>query len=134
MDRKIGNLTFRELVGIALLILLLLSGLLSSWYMEWRNTQIAQELDNSAWLALSGQWQKARDTADAAKEQWEQSWDLWATLSDHTPMEEINSLFGELEIYGAAGERTDFARGCAVLASRLTAMANANKFCWWNVL
>ena len=134
MDRKIGGLTLRELTGIALLVLLLLAGLLSCWYMTREHSRTARELEDCAWLALSGQWQQARKDADTARTRWEKSWQLQAAFSDHRPMEQINSLFSELEIYGAAGERTDFARSCAALSRQLEDLANSHRLSWWNIL
>jgi len=134
MDRKIGALTLRELMGFFLLIVLLLAGLLSSWYGGRQHREVSRQLDSSAWQALSGEWTAAREGAEDARQQWESSRQLWASLADHTPMEEIDALFGELTIYAAAGERTDFAHTCAALSRRMEAMANAQQLSWWNVL
>ena len=134
MDRKIGALTAREVTGMGLLLLLLLGGLLSSWHMGKHHREISRQLEESAWLALSGQLTDAREGAEAARTQWENNWPLRAVLGDHTPMEEIDDLFAELRIYGAAGEKTEFARTCSALASRIEAMGNAHQLSWWNVL
>lgn len=134
MDRKVGAVSVRELTGAALLLLLLLAGLLSSWYMGRQHGELAKTLEDSAWLALSGQWENARKTADDARKTWEKGWNFRAVFGDHTPIEEIEDLFGELTIYGAAGERTEFARVCAALSSRMKAMGDAHQLSWWNVL
>lgn len=134
MDRKIGALTLREATGIVLLLVLLAGGLLSGWYMGRQHEDISKKLEDSAWLALSGQISNARKAADAARAQWEKGRSLRAVLGDHTPMEEIDDLFAELKIYGAAGERTEFARTCSALSSRMAAMGNAYKLSWWNIL
>lgn len=133
MDRKIGTLNIRELTGFFLLTLLLLAGLISSWYMGRQHTAMAGQLEDCAWLALSGQWENARTAADEVKKHWEQNWSLRAALADQTPMEEIDALFAELTIYGAAGERTDFADTCAALASRVDAIGNAHRLSLWNI-
>lgn len=134
MDRKIGKLTLRELTGFVLLALLLTAGLLSAWLLDRQQQEIGKTLEDSLWLALSGQWENARNTADSAREIWEDRWQLWAVFADHSPMEEIDSLFSELTVYGAAGERTDFARTCAILARKMEAMGAAHRLRWWNVL
>ena len=134
MDRKVWGLTLRELMGFALLIVLLLAGLLSSWYMGRHHMEISKNLEDSAWLALSGQWENAKQSADGARAKWEKNWNLRAAFADHTPIEEIGDLFEELTVYSAAGERTEFARICNALASRVEAMGNAHKLSWWNVL
>jgi len=134
MDRKIGTVTARELLGFGLLLLLLLAGLLSSWYMTRQHDQIADILEDSAWMALSGQWGNARNAAETAKETWQRQWKFRAAFGDHSPMEEIDALFAELTIYAAAEEQTDFAHTCAALSRRLEAMGNAHRLSWWNIL
>lgn len=127
-------MTLREFTGLLLLLVLLLTGLGLSWYMDRQHTEIARGLEDSAWYALSGEWDKARKTVDSAREQWEQGWNLWAAFGDHTPMEEIDALFAVLRIHAAAGERTQFAEACAALSQRVEAMGAAHQLSWWNVL
>lgn len=134
MDRKIGGLTVRELIGFLLLILLLLTGLLSSWYIGRQQTALSHTLQDSAWLALSGQWENARKEAEEAAQTWQQHWGLRAALGEHTPLEEIDELFAQLKIYSAAGEKTDFAQTCAALSQRMETIANAHSLHWWNIL
>ena len=134
MDRKAGSLTLRELTAIILLVGLLLAGLLTGWYLGRQHRSIAAELEDCAWLALSGQWENAGKKAEGAKESWEQNWKIRAAFSDHTPMEEVDELFGDLTACIAAGERTEFARVCMALSARVTAMEQAHQLTWWNVL
>lgn len=134
MDRKIGGLTLREWTGFALLLVLLLAGLLSSWYMDRHHRAISRELEQCSWLALSGQWSDAREKAQSAKTAWDRNRDLRAALGDQTPMEEIDDLFGEVTVFAAAGERTEFARCCAALSRRVQAMGDAHRLTWWNVM
>lgn len=134
MDRKNGKLNFRELAGFVLLTALLLTGLLLAWYTGRQNTAVCRLLDDSAWLALSGQWEKARDTASIARERWQTHRNLRAAFLHQAPMEQIDVLFGQLMVYAAAGERTDFAQTCAALARQMEAMASSGQLRWWNVL
>ena len=134
MDRKIGGLTLRELTAVGLLLALLLFGLLSSWFMDRQHRMISRELEESSWMALSGQWSDAREKAQQAATAWEKNRKLRAALADHTPIEEIDALFEELSIYAAAGERTEFARCCAGLSVRIRAVGEAHRLTWWNVL
>ena len=134
MDRKIGALTLRELTGIALLVLLLLGGLLAAWDMSCQHEKISAMLEDSAWLALSGQWENARETAEGAKAEWERRQKIRAALADHTPLEEIDGLFAEMTVFAASEEQTEFARTCAALARRMKALADSHKASWWNIL
>lgn len=134
MDWKIGGLTLRELTGFALLVALLLAGLLSSWVMGRQHSGIARALEDSTWLALSGQWENARNAAQEAKQEWERGRRCQAAIVDQTRLEEIDSLFAELTVYAAAGERTEFARTCAALEQRLEALGDNHRAGWWNIL
>ena len=53
--------------------------------------------------------------------------------ANHTPMEEIDALFAEVEVYAAAREETDFAAGCAALSRKMEAMGQAHGASWWNL-
>lgn len=133
MDRKRG-ITGRELAGPAILALLLLMGVLFAWYLNRQHTVMAEAMEDSSWMALSGQWENAGELAMSVRRDWEKGWRLRAVMTDHSPMEEIDTLFRELTVYEAAGERTDFARTCAVLAEKLRSIASSGGFSWWNVL
>lgn len=134
MDRKIGGLTLRELTGFVLLVVLLLAGLLTAWEMGRQHRQMARLLEDSSWLALSGQWENARETAQEAKRLWQRRRSLRSALADHTPLEEIDGLFAQLAISAAADDRTEFARTGAALARKLEALGEAQRLRWWNIL
>lgn len=134
MDRKIRGITLRELLGVAILALLLVAGLLSAWYLNRQITSMASTVEDSSWLALSGQWENAKELIGASRQDWEKGWRFRAAFADHTYLEEIDGLFRELTVYSAAGERTEFARVCALLAERLEAIASSARLSWWNVL
>ncbi len=53
-----------------------------------------------------------------AREAWGRSRHLGACFADHTPMEEIDALFAEVEVYAAAREETDFAAGAPPFPER----------------
>ena len=133
MDRKRG-INGRELAGPAILVLLLLAGMLAAWYLNRHHTAMAEKMEDSSWMALSGQWENAGELAMSVRRDWEKGWRLRAVVTDHSPMEEIDSLFWELTVYEAAGERMEFARICSILAEKLRSIAAAGGFSWWNVL
>lgn len=134
MDRKSRGMIPRELLGLAILAALLLAGLLSSWHLNRQHRAMANAMEDSTWLALSGQWENAKESASAARQNWEKGWRFRAAFADHGPMEEIDGLFRELTVYSAAGERTEFSRTCTLLAEKLEAMASSARLSWWNVL
>ena len=132
MDRK-GRIG-RELVGLLILAGLLLLGLLSSWRMDKIHGAISRQLEDAAWFALTEDWEKARTAASGAENDWEVHRDLFSLLADHTPMEEIDSLFARLDICSAAGNYGDFAIFCAEAARKVEAMGEAHRLTWQNLL
>lgn len=134
MDRKRTPKLSRELIGFVLLAALLLSGLLSSFAMTRCHSDIARHLDDAAWAALSEDWDAAITQSTAARAQWQAQWKLVAALSDHSPMEEIDVLFRQLSVYAALRESGDFAATCGALSVHVTAMGDAHRLSWWNLM
>ena len=132
MDRQrwIG----RELVGAGLLVTLLLLGLLTAWDMGRTHTAISRQMEDAAWYALTEDWEAARLAAEGARSQWEAHRTLSSLLADHTPMEEIDSLFERISIYSAARETAEFAASCAELSRNIRAMGEAHRLSWQNLL
>ena len=124
----------REAVGMVLLAVLLLAGLLVSWDMGRTHTDISGHLNDAAWFALSGNWSGAREAAAAAEHSWESHRNLSSLLADHTPMEEIDALFAEMNIRSAARNAGDFAACCGCLSRKVEAMGEAHRLSWQNLL
>ncbi len=118
--------------GIVLLVTLLLCALATWWGMERLHSPVLQELTRAAVLAEEGDSQAAKETALKARDQWQRKWHFTASFADHTPMEEIDDLFAELEVYEPDSE--DFKACCRRLIQRTEAMAHAHALSWWNLL
>ena len=124
----------RSWIGFGLLLVLLVIGLLVTWGMDRLHDPIARELEQAASHGLKEDWSKAIPAAADAKTRWEKGCHFAACFADHTPMEEIDALFAQMEIYAAAEENTDFAAACAELARKVEAMGEAHGLKWWNFL
>ena len=124
----------RELIGLVLLIVLLLAGLYTSWDMDRSHRAIARQIEDAAWFALAEDWEKARIAAAAAERSWKEHRNLSSLLADHTPMEEIDSLFARIGICSADRSTTEFAIHCAEASRKLEAMGEAHRLTWQNLL
>ena len=91
-------------------------------------------LEQAAEKALSGDFQGGIALGMEAKARWERQWNGTASIADHSPMDEVDALFAEMEIYARTGEQPHFAACCKELSARVEAIADAHKFSWWNVL
>ena len=124
----------RSKIGLWLLLVLLAGGILSSWGMVRLTEPLGQTMEAASQAALRSDWENAQTLALQARESWEKNWNLCAVFADHTPMENINGLFAQLEIYARSGDAQNFAAVCAQLSEDTKAIGEAHSFTWWNLL
>ncbi|MBQ3000593.1 MAG: DUF4363 family protein [Oscillospiraceae bacterium] len=124
----------RFIIGLVTLTLLFSVGLFVSTATDKAYEPVVTLLEQAADTALSGSFEDAVLQAQKAKELWEKHKEKTATVADHTPMEEIDQLFTEVEIYAMAEEKPHFAACCAQLASAVQNMADAHALNFWNLL
>ena len=120
--------------ALILLVALLLGSLWVTDYMADTHTPIAEAVGRAEEASLAGNWADARQELDSARASWDGKRKMIAVFADHEPMEEIDGLFAQLEIYSRAGDNLSTAAVCAELSQRLEAMGDAHKGSWWNLL
>jgi len=121
-------------IGAGFLGALLACGIWVSCRVGQITEPVVQELKQAEALALEGRAEQARLLAEQARQNWLAHWQTVACFADHSPMEEIDSRFAELEAYGSLDETGDFAAACAALSRQVEAMAQAHAPNWWNLL
>ncbi|MCD7756496.1 MAG: DUF4363 family protein [Firmicutes bacterium] len=95
---------------------------------------ISRTLEDSAAMAQQARWDEANALTDQARAQWEQYRDFFAAFTDHEPVEEVGSLFRQLEIYAACRDACGYATTCVQLSSLADAIREAHGMQWWTVL
>lgn len=125
---------FRGWIGAGILTVFLVLGLLVSGWMDQAHMPTEELLEQAAEKTLQGEFEQAVTLGKEAKSRWERQWNGTATVADHSPMDEVDALFGEMEIYAKTGEEPHFAACCQELARRVQAVATAHRFSWWNIL
>ncbi len=121
-------------LGSGILALMLALGLFASWGMSQINEPVADKLEQAAQAALDGQFEHGAALAAEASERWQSHWDCVAAVADHGPMEEIDSIFAQLETYAQNGDAGAFAAWCARLSCLVDAMGDAHDLTWRNLL
>ena len=120
--------------GACILLLLLAAGIFCSLSMQKIHRGISQQLRQAAQYAQNGQWQQACTQAQQARQAWETARNMTAATADHTPMDEIEGLFAQLEVYTTQQQPADFAATCLLLAKLTDAIGANHRLNWQNLL
>ncbi len=124
----------RGWLGAGFLVLFLLLSILISVEMDNAHLPTGKMLEQAAENALSGDFDAAVSLGMTAKARWERQWNGTATVADQSPMDTVDALFAEMEIYARAEEKPHFAACCKELSQQIEAFADAHRFRWWNIL
>lgn len=121
-------------LGIGLLVGFLALGLWVTKAMNDVHDPIAALLEDASETALAGDLPKGISLGSEAKKQWETHRKATAAVADHTPLEEIDKLFAEMEVYGQEEELPHFAACCKQLSALVRSMGEAHSLTWWSLL
>lgn len=123
----------RSILGLIMLLILLILGIFTTGYMQKCHEDVLRTLQTAVTCAEAGNWQQATFALRTAEDAWERQWGITAALSDHEPMEKINDLFAQLDIYAKAEDPVRFTAVCARLKEALDAIGEAHSVVWWNL-
>ena len=124
----------RGWLGAGILVVFLILGLVLSEVTDNAHLPTGDLLTQAAEKTLAGDLEGGIALGAEAQKRWQRHWFATAAIADHSPMDEVDSLFAEMEVYARTGEAPHFAACCKELAQRLEAIADAHRFSWWNVL
>lgn len=113
-------------IGLGLLILLLILGIGSCYAMQEAQAPIAQTMEQAALHARRGDMGNAASAAARAEQAWQRARTITASLADHMPLEDIESLFAQLDAY-EHDDPAAYSALCAELARRIRAVAEAQE-------
>ena len=124
----------RFYLGLGLLVLFLISGLLVTFGLARVHGPTAEAFSQAAEAALEGNLSQGIALARQAKDRWLQFRRATASVADHTPMDEIEGLLAEAEVFAGAEDAEHFAACCAKLARLVQGIADAHSPDWENIL
>ena len=116
------------------MLFFLVSGILLTLSFQRIHAPLAQTLESASEQAVAGDWETAKSLARDARERWDKYRNLTAAIADHEPMEEMEGLFFQLEVYTALDRRGEFAAICIQLSQMASAMEESQQFTWWTLL
>ncbi|MBQ3251899.1 MAG: DUF4363 family protein [Oscillospiraceae bacterium] len=117
--------------GVGLMILLLALGMYCAQAVTNSHEPIAQLLEQAA---MTPQQEDAAQLLKKARQDWDHHWNGMAILSDHGPMDEIDSLFAQAEAYARQGLAEELSALCMRLSQLVRATAENHSPTWWNFL
>lgn len=124
----------RGWLGLAILIVFFALGLVTAGVMDNAHIPTEKLLSQAAEKTLAGDFEEAVSLGFEAKSRWERHWNGTATVADHSPMDDVDALFAEMEIYAKTKEQPHFAAVCKELSQRIQAVTGAHRFKWQNIL
>lgn len=121
-------------IGVIILVLLLGAGIGTTVFAVRTHCSISQKLAQASEAALRGKWEEACSVSLDAKKQWETMRHGTAAIADHEPMEEIDDLFSQMDIYLLTRQQIPFASCCASLSVLTNAIGESHAINWWSLL
>ena len=124
----------RGWIGLGILLVFLALGVVTCVAMDKAHLPTGELLEQAVEKAVNDDFSGAVELGMQAKARWEKAWNATATMADQSPMDDVDELFAEMEIYACTEEKPHFAACCKELARRIEAIADAHRFRWWSVL
>lgn len=121
-------------IGVCVLSVLLASGWATTAAISHCHTPISQGLAAASQAALEGDWASAVQHCEDAAQKWQRCRDFTAAFADHSVLDEMESLFAEIQAYQQAGAQLSFAATCAHLSRLADAVAQSHLPKWQNLL
>lgn len=125
---------YKFFFGVGLLAVMLLGCLLVSRNIDAVVEPVTQSLEEAITQAGNDQMEQAASSIQKAKAVWQAHRGMFASLSNHSPMDDIDELMAEAESYGLTGCKDAFLAGCAKLKKLLDSISQDHRLTWWNFL
>ena len=124
----------RFYLGLGILAVFLIAGFLISDGIGNVSDSAAQLLEQATAEILEGNMEEGAALAQKARGIWQKSWKAVALVADHSPMDEIDGLFAQMDVFAKAEDRIRLGACCARVAELVEAVADSHKLTWWNFL
>ena len=124
----------RFYLGLAILLILLSLGIGTTLSMKAIHEPVETALADAARLAAENQQEQALAIAEKAYERWQKYHAVTASFADHSPMDDTDTLFQEMLVYGNMEEIPHFIACCRELVVMAEAMYDAHVFSLKNLL
>lgn len=121
-------------IGVGFLIVMLAVAILLTVLFDRIHTPLSEDLRQASQLAMEGNWEKATALTGQARADWKQYREFIAAVADHEPLEKMENLLEQLDVYAQQRRTADFSAMCVELAAMADAMLESQQLTWWNFL
>lgn len=121
-------------IGVTILLVLLALGIVTTHFTSHTTEEISEQLQLASGAVLLGHWEEAQTFSRRARAQWEAYHHWIAAVADHEPMEEIDDLFTQLEVYLQTRQQIPFSICCTSLSAMAKALGESHAVNWWSLL
>lgn len=121
-------------IGVGFLIVMLAVGIFLTARFDRIHTPLAEDLEEAAALAMADDWEKATALTRQARADWKMYREFIAAVADHEPLEKMEYLLDQLQVYADLRRTADFAATCVELGAMAEAMLESQSLTWWNFL
>ena len=121
-------------IGVGLLAVLLAMGVGMLLVSLNFNEEFSESLEQAGQFAMSGNWTAAEKQLAVGKEKWQTYRRFWASSTDHEPVEQVQNLFSQLELFQARRLEVEFASACRALVNLAEAIDESHSLRWWSIL
>ena len=124
----------RFYLGLGILIFFLVFGFFLHIAFSRIHTPIAEGFDAAVAAVSRGDLELGISLARQAAERWQNYRSVTAAVADHTPMDEIDSLMAEMEVFARFQDGEHFSAVCAQLAHLVRSVYDTHRLIWMNIL
>ena len=121
-------------IGVAFLGAMLAVGVVLMVLFDRVHAPMSEDLRQASQMAMAQDWEKATALTHQARAEWKRYRNLIAAVADHEPLEEMEHLLEQLDVYAQQKRTADFSALCVELASLADAMLESQQLTWWNFL
>ena len=121
-------------IGVGLLAVLLAASVGMLFVSRDFNKEFTHDLEQAGHSAMAGNWTAAEKQLAKSREKWQTYQRFWASSTDHEPVEQMQNLFSQLELFQARRLEVEFASACRALVNLAEAIDESHGLRWWSVL
>ena len=121
-------------VGVGVLVAMLVVAIFLTVRFDQIHTPLSEDLQKASQLAMEQKWEKATALTRQARADWKEYREFIAAVADHEPLEKMEYLLDQLQVYADLRRAADFAAICVEVAALANAMVESQSLTWWNFL